>query len=613
MIPGVAPEVSLSLSLHNAPGTYAVFLGSGVSRAAEIPTGWEVTLDLVRKLAASNGERAGVDDPEGWYQATFGEGPNYSALLERLARTRQERRDLLQGYFEPPDEDREGGRKPPTIAHRAVAELVAKGCVKVIVTTNFDRLMERALEEAGVSPQVISSEPDVEGAQPLQHARATVVKANGDYLDARIKNTPEELASYEPAMLELLERIFDEYGLVVSGWSAASDTALLEALRGKRSRRYALYWATRGAPSKDVRQLVENLQGVVVESAGADELFPGLLERVEALEDLGPADPITARVAVQRVKRYLDDEPRYVRLRELVVSEGRGLRETLFGEGAFSPGWWPAGSTDAEVRAGLAPEYRRRVLSYDRSCEAAVGFMAAGGFYASARQAGAFGELLETVATPPETKEPVRKPWKMLERYPALRLLYAGGVSATAAGNWPALKAIMRDTSMADIRGPEPLALRLYPWAVADKEYANLLFDGTKFYEPVSEWLFRTLREPLEEYLPLEFRYEEAFLAFETMMALVYVDVAKEEYRGKAHKLDWAPLGRFAAVHSERPEKSVFPRLRAEYGAARREWGPVSAGLLKESFSEHGTAPSVNTVGHDFDVVESMMGKVDYW
>ncbi len=409
-----------------------------------------------------------------------------------------------------------------------------------------------------------------------------------------------------------MERIFDEYGLVVSGWSAGSDTALLEALRGKRNRRYALYWATRGAPSEEVAQLVENLQGVVVESVGADALFSDLLERVEALEDLGPSDPVTAKVAVQRVKRYLDDEPRYVRLRELVVSEGRKLREQIFGEGAFSLDWWRTGGPEAEVRAELASEYKRRVLSYERACEAAVGLMAAGGFYASARQARAFGELLETVATPPETTNAYRKPWKMLQLYPALRLLYAGGVSATAAGNWPALKAILRDTAMSDVRGSEPLTLKLYPWAVAEKSHANLLFDGAGFYEPISEWLFRTLRKPLEEYLPLEFRYEEAFLAFEAMMALVYVDVAKEAYRGRPHKHNWAPLGRFAWAHAQEPDGSVFSRLRAEYGVAGQGWGPVSAGLLKESYSEHGTTPSVNTVGHDFGVVEGMMGRVNY-
>lgn len=35
----------------------------------------------------------------------------------------------------------------PTVAHKAIANLVKHGFIKVIVTTNFDRLLERALEE----------------------------------------------------------------------------------------------------------------------------------------------------------------------------------------------------------------------------------------------------------------------------------------------------------------------------------------------------------------------------------------------------------------------------------------------------------------------------------
>ncbi len=52
---GVDPTVSLALSMTTGPGTYALLLGSGVSRAAGIPTGWEITLDLVRKAAAAGG------------------------------------------------------------------------------------------------------------------------------------------------------------------------------------------------------------------------------------------------------------------------------------------------------------------------------------------------------------------------------------------------------------------------------------------------------------------------------------------------------------------------------------------------------------------------------
>ena len=52
---GTKPELSLAFSVHSGPGTYALLLGSGVSRAAGVPTGWEVTLDLVHLQATFSG------------------------------------------------------------------------------------------------------------------------------------------------------------------------------------------------------------------------------------------------------------------------------------------------------------------------------------------------------------------------------------------------------------------------------------------------------------------------------------------------------------------------------------------------------------------------------
>jgi hypothetical protein len=90
---------------------------------------------------------------------------------------------------------------------------------------------------------VVLSTPDAaEGAPPVQHADCTVVKVHGDYLDARIKNTPAVLASYDPRMDTLLDRIFSEYGLIVCGWSADYDLALREAFKRSRTRRYGTYW-----------------------------------------------------------------------------------------------------------------------------------------------------------------------------------------------------------------------------------------------------------------------------------------------------------------------------------------------------------------------------------
>jgi len=45
----------------------------------------------------------------------------------------------------------------PSPAHRAIAQLVKDGYIKVIITTNFDRLIERSLNEVGIEPTVIGT------------------------------------------------------------------------------------------------------------------------------------------------------------------------------------------------------------------------------------------------------------------------------------------------------------------------------------------------------------------------------------------------------------------------------------------------------------------------
>ena len=46
----ISPTESLAFAIHANPGVYAILAGSGVSRTAKIPTGWEITLDLVSRL-----------------------------------------------------------------------------------------------------------------------------------------------------------------------------------------------------------------------------------------------------------------------------------------------------------------------------------------------------------------------------------------------------------------------------------------------------------------------------------------------------------------------------------------------------------------------------------
>jgi hypothetical protein len=144
----VDPIVRLALALHSNRGAYAALLGSGISAAAGVPTGWQIVSDLISKVAALEGAVVG-EDPIAWYRSRFGEEPDYSKLLDELARSATERSLLLRKYFEPTDDERRRGKKVPSAAHRALAELAAQGYISVFLTSNFDRLLEQALEAAG--------------------------------------------------------------------------------------------------------------------------------------------------------------------------------------------------------------------------------------------------------------------------------------------------------------------------------------------------------------------------------------------------------------------------------------------------------------------------------
>ena len=94
----VDPLISLSCSIHAKKGVYALILGSGVSRTSGIPTGWEITLDLIKKIALLHGKKE-IDDYAKWYITEYNKQPDYSNILDELAKTPVERNNLLKSYF----------------------------------------------------------------------------------------------------------------------------------------------------------------------------------------------------------------------------------------------------------------------------------------------------------------------------------------------------------------------------------------------------------------------------------------------------------------------------------------------------------------------------------
>lgn len=414
-----------------------------------------------------------------------------------------------------------------------------------------------------------------------------MIKVNGDYLDARIKNTPVELAEYDPRTDALLDRVFDEYGLVVCGWSGEYDTALIATLKRARSRRFTTYWASYGEPSRTEKELAEFVRGRVIETRGADAFFRNLSEKVQALEDYGGHHPMTAPLAVATAKRYLAEIDRHrIRLHELVTGE----TERLYGE--FSEEAFP-------LYGGPAPneeEFKSRVERYRSMADVLLALSVTGCYWDARPGKGVWEDSVQRIANPQSRPGGTfYSLWDELRLYPALLLLYGGGLSAVAAGNYSRLSPLLSQTRRRDLNWEGPLVLRANAYKFLTRNgsdrFRQLLTRKERAYFPVSEHLHETLREPLRQYLPDNEDYDGCFDRFEYLLALVYADL--EDKRGDtpfAGPGMWGPVGRFGWRRRRYAEyDGELQRLEEEAERGQNDWAPLRAGLFDGSFERFQT------------------------
>lgn len=562
----IDPLISQAFSIHSNKGVYALLLGSGVSRAAQVPTGWEIVLDLVRKLAHLRGENC-EPNPAAWYNDRFGKELNYSELLGEIAKSPTERSQLLKSYFEPTEEDRQQGTKLPTRAHNAIAELVASGHFRVILTTNFDRLIEKALEAVGVTPTIISTPDAVEGAIPLAHGRCYVIKLHGDYLDTRIKNSPVELESYDKRTEDLLDRILDEYGLIVCGWSAVWDTALRAALERCKSHRFTTYWATRSDLGELPRRLVALRRAEVVRIQDADSFFHELREKVRALEELDRPHPLSKRAAVAAAKMYLAEFKYRIQLHDLVTRETERVY-TLSSDEHFP----------VERVQPTYEELHKRIERYEAIAEILQEFMIVGCYWGEQSHEGLWVASLERIAGQ-VSERGGNTALLNLRYYPALLLLYSAGIASIAARKYGAFASLMR----AKIRPggiDQPLIAKVLTGKVIEGgNVAQKTLGMPGSHTPLSDRLYDVLHEPLREFLLQEEEYQRTFDRFEYLLALVYAD-----WRLKQEGMwFWAPVGCFLWRNRYNPEATIMSEVGSEAEALGEKWPPLKAGLFDGS------------------------------
>ena len=559
------PIASLAIIMQARKGTFALLLGSGVSRSSQIPTGWEIVLRLIEQFAAARGESI-VGDPAEWYRQTLGREPSYSDLLDNLAPTQAERSQLIRPFMEPSVTEVELGMKQPTAAHRAIARLVVNGYVRVIVTTNFDRLLETALSEVGITSTVISSADGVSGAFPLAHNTCTIIKIHGDYLDSRIRNTPEELGTYPDELIGILEQAFREYGVIISGWSGEWDTALRTVLLNSPSPWFSTYWVANREPGPLALEIVTARSGKVITNMSADKFFSHLSESVTSVEGLTVPELVSTAIAVASLKRYIDDPTKRIRVFDMLVDDSSKVRKLEIDEVPDS--YFAEQPTKESILARLD-----KIESETATLRA---LMATIGFWGGEEHARALVAALERLGSMPILSASYMEGWAELRYYPALLCLYSVGMGSMASGNYGMLRAAVYDATTQEANRDEriPLVLRAKT-SVLLKQFQDIALP--KYVE--GAFLTARFRETsvfdaVEAFHPNRQIFLQQMDAFEYLYAVSGMDVAQV-----AGSNMWPSIGRLVISRDgyTRREESEKVRVQLE---SQEGWPPLRSGMF---------------------------------
>lgn len=546
----VQPVHQLAVALHSSPKLFACVLGSGLSTTAGIKTGWQIVLDMVTKHAAQLGEHdAAVADPAAWYAKKYGGDPNYSDIVHRLARTPLERRGLLEPYFTQFDAvEQEHHEHVPTDAHRAIAKLVKRGVLRVILTTNFDRLMERALREAGVARvDVVTSESAAQDAPPFHCSEAFVFKLHGDWRDPGLLNSPEELAAYTPPISRLLRRILEEHGLIVCGWSAEYDIALRDAI-AERNRRFPIYWADPN-PSASTAKRIASLGAEHISAAG-DEFFDQLELAVHALDRHRPPPALSADVLVAKARRLIADE-REMELDDLVQDATRALCNWI--ENEFLPQRAPGNEWDRMLATAHfdACEARTRPLAL------LLATLARYTQYTQSRERVqlCLTRLLRAAATAIDARQASSAAIPELFSWPAVLSAYAYGVGCAHRDNWSDAILAMRDAGSG--RGLNERHLPPHARLKFAEHFRFINRPEFHFTQRLADWL----RDLLEDWIPRRADFNRAFDRWDVLVAVLAMRHLGE--------LSWTPRC-VLQVHAEqqRPVGCTFDEVIAWFELA---------------------------------------------
>lgn len=285
----INPMMPLAVNLADGRRRFILFCGAGVSKDAGIPSGWDILIDTLSKIYQQEQKGNGKfskKEVEKWYLHTEGlKNVSYSEILDLVYPGMEQKRLYLNSFFE----GKQAGE-----THKTIAKMVRTGLIRFIITTNFDNLIEKALDMEGLNDKysVISTNDQAKNSDTWDKVEVCrIYKVHGDKDQGPIRNSPTELEKLDEYIERDFQELINRHGVIVLGY-AGEDEGVMKCFERREYHRYPIYWQYRGNVNKRVKNMILNQDGVLVLYDRANEFLNELLDRIEIIHRTSETETI---------------------------------------------------------------------------------------------------------------------------------------------------------------------------------------------------------------------------------------------------------------------------------------------------------------------------------
>lgn len=297
-----------------------------------------------------------------------------------------------------------------------------------------------------------------------------------------------------------------------------------------------------------------------------DEVAAATFEEMQLLKAEKDRWNKPALTSLEEFEEYLTDPTKQAKVRGLVIKEARKLYDAL-NDAAFLK------KDDDQRYAAILDRMKEYELLVGPFMDLLTAGCNGGGDWLRS----VWPEALSIIANPLETPRGAEVLMR-LRRYPALLLLYAGGVAAVAGKNYVTLAALLRETQVTTYGRSKSVSAGLVPGRVLSSYDERHLAENGKHRMPFNSHIVNVLKPALSKYIHNDDHYMVNLVRFEYLYALA------SEAQGNG-----LIVGSFSWESEQQRGLVLFPpttiwivrETEEELERSGSNWPPLTSGLFE--------------------------------